>query len=264
MVQVYHPHRVIYVKASSPHPPNTEYRVSWGYENWSNTKVPVTKIQMVYNGRVNGRISPSYPDGTIDQENINHALKLLNAGEGTNGKNSRIFMCTVKLENEQSLDDVIEKSEDVILENLLKYTIPLDAGSVTCIGEDKVEENVYRLKFEIEASKSDIHPKGESNMKLIGSAGDGQTILSNLNNFNHILSKSEGNTDYTFNVGYINPSTKSSQNGTMSVRLDSTKSDLDRIISVTLNLEGFGRPLGCYNDSSLKNLADDVLKKYNL
>ncbi len=52
----------VLVPASTPHPPNTEYKISIGYEDWNNANpVKVLKIQMVYDGKISGRRSPSYP-----------------------------------------------------------------------------------------------------------------------------------------------------------------------------------------------------------
>lgn len=158
MPQVFQPHKVIYVKASHPHPINTEYRVAWGYETWGANQIPVTKVQMVYNGRVNGRISPSYPDGTPDQANVRYAEDLLKQGGGSNGKKNRIYICSVVIENGQSLTSVIESEEDALLNNLLNYIVPMDVGSVTCTSEENIKENEYRLIFELEAQKSNVHP----------------------------------------------------------------------------------------------------------
>lgn len=61
MSMTFFPEKIAYVDACHPHPPNTKYRISVGVENWNGVFVPVYKIQMMYNGKVSGRKSPSYP-----------------------------------------------------------------------------------------------------------------------------------------------------------------------------------------------------------
>lgn len=63
------------VPASSPHPPNTHYKVSIGLEDWEGNYVPVAKVQMVYNGIVAGRKSPSYPIGSNDYNTVIDTIK---------------------------------------------------------------------------------------------------------------------------------------------------------------------------------------------
>ena len=46
-------------------------------ENWGDKFVEVVKVQMVYDGQVAGRISPSYPIGTDDYEKVEEAIKSL-------------------------------------------------------------------------------------------------------------------------------------------------------------------------------------------
>ena len=62
--------KTIFVKASQPHPENTEYKISIGLEQWDDGNHEVVKIQMVYNGEVAGRRSPSYPIGTDDFQRV--------------------------------------------------------------------------------------------------------------------------------------------------------------------------------------------------
>ncbi|UXO88089.1 MULTISPECIES: hypothetical protein [Bacillus] len=66
MSLMFYPERTAFIDASFPHPPNTQYRISVGVENWNGVFVPVQKIQMVYNGKVSGRKSPSYPVDSDD------------------------------------------------------------------------------------------------------------------------------------------------------------------------------------------------------
>lgn len=77
MAQRFFPIMFIMIPASEPHPPNTEYKVSIGKEEWNGIKQPVLKVQMVYNGKVAGRLSPSYPIGTNDNEKVQKAIEKL-------------------------------------------------------------------------------------------------------------------------------------------------------------------------------------------
>ena len=72
MARTYYPHadKIAFVKASAPHPENTEYKISIGSEIWEGGNHEVVKIQMVYNGKVAGRRSPSYPLGTDDLHRV--------------------------------------------------------------------------------------------------------------------------------------------------------------------------------------------------
>lgn len=79
MAKTFFPHsnREISVPASKPHPDGTEYRISTGLETWDNGNHEVVKIQMVYNGKVAGRRSPSYPVGTDDFSRVMEEAKKL-------------------------------------------------------------------------------------------------------------------------------------------------------------------------------------------
>ncbi|WP_271397829.1 hypothetical protein [Salinicoccus roseus] len=70
MSKVFYPEKFIMVPASSPHPPNTEYKVSVGKETWDGSDHQVIKVQMVYNNKVSGRRSPSYPVGSCDFQKV--------------------------------------------------------------------------------------------------------------------------------------------------------------------------------------------------
>lgn len=69
--------QITYVSASAPHPESTEYKISIGLEVWGGENHPVAKIQMVYDGVVAGRRSPSYPLGTDDSQRVNAKLEEL-------------------------------------------------------------------------------------------------------------------------------------------------------------------------------------------
>ncbi len=71
--------RSIDVAASPPHAANTMYRVSFGHEIWEDGGHSVGKVQMVYDGVVSGRRSPSFPEGTDDYFRVLNAFNRLNA-----------------------------------------------------------------------------------------------------------------------------------------------------------------------------------------
>lgn len=80
-MKVFHPQRHELVTASEPHPENTHYKVSIGTEFWGDKPATVVKIQMVYNGKVEGRRSPSYPIGSDDFERVNNTVQKLMMGK---------------------------------------------------------------------------------------------------------------------------------------------------------------------------------------
>lgn len=77
MSQKFFPNESIFINASHPHPLNTQYKISIGQEKWDEIFVPVIKVQMVYNGVVAGRLSPSYPNGTTDYLKVHNAVVTL-------------------------------------------------------------------------------------------------------------------------------------------------------------------------------------------
>ncbi len=80
MAKTYFPNdsTVIYVNASKPHPDNTQYKISRGIEYWGDEGFDVIKVQMVYDGVIAGRRSPSYPVGTDDHQKVIEAINKLN------------------------------------------------------------------------------------------------------------------------------------------------------------------------------------------
>jgi hypothetical protein len=79
MAKIFFPHadKVAFVSASKPHPADTQYKISIGSEVWGGKNHEVVKIQMVYEGAVAGRRSPSYPLGTDDYQRVNAKLQEL-------------------------------------------------------------------------------------------------------------------------------------------------------------------------------------------
>lgn len=79
MAKTYFPHKdkVALVDASKPHPNNTQYKISMGTEVWDSENHEVVKIQMVYDGKVAGRRSPSFPIGTDDFQRVQNKVNEL-------------------------------------------------------------------------------------------------------------------------------------------------------------------------------------------
>lgn len=77
MARVFYPRQSIFVNASAPHPQGTQYKVSLGDEEWGGVFHFVTKVQMVYDGKVTGRKSPSYPVGSEDASRVHEAIQIL-------------------------------------------------------------------------------------------------------------------------------------------------------------------------------------------
>lgn len=82
MTKTFFPRTHKFVEASKPHPDNTQYKISFGIEDWQGSHVEVVKIQMVYNGVVSGRRSPSYPIGTDDYTRVKATVEELIKNEG--------------------------------------------------------------------------------------------------------------------------------------------------------------------------------------
>lgn len=92
MSKVYYPLRYLDVPASPPHEGNPAYRVSFGIEHWADGSAQhVYKIQMMYDGVVAGRKSPSFPEGTDDLERVLQALAEIKAGGGQSGRGKAAF-----------------------------------------------------------------------------------------------------------------------------------------------------------------------------
>lgn len=87
MSKIYYPQRYEDVPASPPHEGNPAYRVSMGVEHWGDgTAQHVYKVQMVYNGQVAGRKSPSYPADSDDLERVYDAMARIKRGGGKSGR----------------------------------------------------------------------------------------------------------------------------------------------------------------------------------
>lgn len=77
MSKTFFPELYELIPASEPYSPGTEYKVSVGIEKWDDRYVPVTKVQMVFDGTISGAKSPSYPLGTEDHLKVARAVDRL-------------------------------------------------------------------------------------------------------------------------------------------------------------------------------------------
>ncbi len=77
MSKTFFPELYELIPASEPYSPGTEYKVSVGLEKWDDKYVPVTKVQMVFDGTISGAKSPSYPLGTEDHLRVARAIDRL-------------------------------------------------------------------------------------------------------------------------------------------------------------------------------------------
>lgn len=156
MAKVFDARRAIFVPATGGHPAKTEYRAAWGYENWG-TPVGVTKVQMVYDNSVAGRLSPSYPDNTLDEQSVTLALALLKQGYGTSSKKSRTVLVLRELKAEQKRDELFEQVEDEVLELyqdiFTKTGSPVTAVvSVELNKEIELDRNIVAFIFNVDAA----------------------------------------------------------------------------------------------------------------
>ncbi|OME71490.1 hypothetical protein BSK65_10645 [Paenibacillus odorifer] len=115
MAQVFTPHFTLHVIASNPHPKQTEYRVGRGYEQW-NTQVSIRKTQMVYQGKVAGKVVPSFPENTLDVVAVNYAMDLLSKGWGVYAKNKRNVVIVKKINPKQTEDELSELAQDEVFD----------------------------------------------------------------------------------------------------------------------------------------------------
>lgn len=79
-MKTFYPKKSILIPASDPHPKNTQYKISIGNENWNDEYVDVIKVQMVYDGKIAGRTSPSYPNDSDDEKRVKHIIEVIKGG----------------------------------------------------------------------------------------------------------------------------------------------------------------------------------------
>lgn len=148
MATKFFPERLIYIPATGGHPPLTEYRVGVGPEHW-NTPVLVKKTQMVYEGKINGRVSPSFPiKSQHDEEAVSLAMKLLDEGEGTNNPNQKIVVTVSEL-NDQSKEQVEEQQEDYVHNFYLDLAPAMTVVDVNIKNTYVIEENLIGIVFTV-------------------------------------------------------------------------------------------------------------------
>lgn len=77
MAKTFFPTKSISIPASKPHPDHTEYKISVGTEIWNKKNHVVVKIQMVYDKKIAGRRSPSFPLDTDDFQRVSKEIDKL-------------------------------------------------------------------------------------------------------------------------------------------------------------------------------------------
>ncbi len=75
-VETFFPHESVSVPAGPPHPPETDYIISFGLEEIRGAYIPVIKIQMAYKGKMTGK-APLFPVGSDDHQRVNRAIEEL-------------------------------------------------------------------------------------------------------------------------------------------------------------------------------------------
>ncbi|GAB6742421.1 hypothetical protein bcgnr5412_55380 [Bacillus cereus] len=156
MVKVFDARRAIFIPATGGHPDLSEYRVAWGYEKWEEP-VAVTKVQMVYRNKIAGRLSPSYPDGTLDERTVLLALDLVKNGYGTSSKKSKVVLVLKEIQPGETEGEVLERTENEVHNaNIEMFTVPeAPMGPVVDIDfleKIEVEENLVAFLFAVDAA----------------------------------------------------------------------------------------------------------------
>lgn len=116
MARTFYPRKTRFVPASEPHISGAEYKISVGDEDWGNgTYQPVVKVQMVYDGKVAGRKSPSYPVASGDWKTIQMVIDELMEDEDGLLSKPNVYMVPTKLTKTAILtemDEIISLTED--------------------------------------------------------------------------------------------------------------------------------------------------------
>lgn len=122
MARTFYPRKTKCIPASAPHDSGTEYKISIGDEEWGDgTFQSVVKVQMVYDGKVAGRMSPSYPIHSNDWQAVQMVIDEL-AGE--DGAKSDIYYIPTILSKDSILDqlnEIISLTEDRPSSEKTKY-----------------------------------------------------------------------------------------------------------------------------------------------
>lgn len=122
MARTFYPRITKCIPASAPHEPGTEYKISIGDEEWGDgTFQSVVKVQMVYDGKVAGRMSPSYPIHSNDWEAVQTVIDEL---VGDDGVKSNIYYVPTILSKDSIMDqlnEIISLTEDRPSSEKMKY-----------------------------------------------------------------------------------------------------------------------------------------------
>ena len=125
MARTFYPRKTRFLPASEPHIAGAEYKISVGDEDWGNgTYQPVVKVQMVYDGKVAGRKSPSYPVGSGDWKKVQMVIdELVEDEEGLLSKPNVYMVPTMLTKNSilTRLEEIIGLTEDKTSSEILRY-----------------------------------------------------------------------------------------------------------------------------------------------
>lgn len=123
MARTFYPRKTKYIPASEPHDIGTEYKISIGDEEWGDgTFQSVVKVQIVYDGKVAGRMSPSYPIGSNDWKAVQAVIDELVAEDSES--NSDICYVPTLLSKDiilAQLAEIIDLTEDRPSSEKMKY-----------------------------------------------------------------------------------------------------------------------------------------------
>ena len=123
MARTFYPRKTKYIPASEPHDTGTEYKISIGDEEWGDgTFQSVVKVQMVYDGKVAGRMNPSYPIDSKDWKAVQTVIDEL-VDEDCGGKNNICYVPTLLSKDAilAQLAEIIGLTEDRPSSEKMKY-----------------------------------------------------------------------------------------------------------------------------------------------
>lgn len=123
MARTFYPRKTKYISASEPHDSGTEYKISIGDEEWGDgTFQSVVKVQMVYDGKVAGRMSPSYPIDSKDWKTVQAVIDEL-VDEDSGGKDNTCYVPMLLSKDAilAQLTEIIGLTEDRPSSEKMKY-----------------------------------------------------------------------------------------------------------------------------------------------
>ncbi|KAB2460775.1 hypothetical protein F8160_00105 [Bacillus sp. CH126_4D] len=151
MATKFFPEKLIFVPASGGHPKDAEYRIGIGPEQWDKP-VRIKKVQMVYGNKIAGRVSPSFPVDSHDEDAVRLAMELINSGYGVNDPYKKTIVQVAPLENNQSISDLLEAQLDYIQDFYLELMPHLTVVDSEPKEPVHLRDNLYGFIFDISFS----------------------------------------------------------------------------------------------------------------